>query len=58
MISPNILVPNWEAESSHLPLPNVQDNTSNEIWTDDGYDNAFSMIDDTDICENHGKIFF
>jgi len=52
-------VPNLEAgHSKNESLSNVQENTTNELWCDDGYDNLFAMIKNAYICENQSKIFF
>lgn len=52
-------MPNLEAGHSKNESPsNVQENTTNELWCDDGYDNLFGMIENAYICENQGKIFF
>jgi len=52
-------VPNLEAvHSKNESLSNVQENTSDELWCDDGYDNLFAMIENDYICKNQGKIFF
>jgi len=61
-IAPQIFVPNTEAGPSHQTQSesqsNMQDNTTNELWCNDGYDNLISMIEDDYICENQGKIIF
>ena len=49
-IAPQIFVPDLQATSSNQ--------TQNKLWSDDGYNEMFAMIEDADICENNGKIFF